>query len=122
MTRILVLGAGFGGLELCTLLSEALQQSNSIVPLLISGLPKANGTTAIIMITAYRDAETTRRPLENSAEALLTRLIDFSTLRSEMDPRVSSQAPTRRGTIFLLHSKNRLEPIRVWPTPPADCN
>ena len=27
MTRILVLGAGFGGLELCTLLSEALGDS-----------------------------------------------------------------------------------------------
>ena len=42
----------------------------------------------IIMITAYGDAETKRRALENGAEALLTKPIDFGTLRSEIDSRV----------------------------------
>ena len=42
----------------------------------------------IIMITAYGDAETKRRALENGAEALLTKPIDFGTLRIEIDSRV----------------------------------
>jgi CheY-like chemotaxis protein len=42
----------------------------------------------IIMITAYGDAETKRKALENGAEALLTKPIDFGTLRSEIDSRV----------------------------------
>jgi CheY-like chemotaxis protein len=40
------------------------------------------------MITAYGDAETKRRALESGAEALLTKPIDFWTLRSEIDMRV----------------------------------
>ena len=51
-------------------------------------LPKAKSTLrpdvpVNIMITAYGDAETKRKALENSAEALLTKPIDFGTLRSE---------------------------------------
>ena len=46
----------------------------------------------IIMITAYGDAETKRRALENGAEALLTKPIDFGTLRSEIDSRVERAA------------------------------
>jgi DNA-binding response OmpR family regulator len=42
----------------------------------------------IIMITAYGDAETKRKALECGAEALLTKPIDFGTLRSEIDMRV----------------------------------
>jgi len=42
----------------------------------------------VIMITAYGDEETTRKALENGAEALLTRPIDFGALRSEIDTRV----------------------------------
>jgi CheY-like chemotaxis protein len=54
-------------------------------------LPKAKALrpdVPIIMITAYGDAETKRRALENGAEALLTKPIDFGTLRSEIDNRV----------------------------------
>ena len=40
------------------------------------------------MITAYGDAETKRKALESGAEALLTKRIDFGTLRSEIDMRV----------------------------------
>ena len=42
----------------------------------------------IIMITAYGDAETKRRALENGAEALLTKPIDFGALRSEIETRI----------------------------------
>jgi CheY-like chemotaxis protein len=46
----------------------------------------------IIMITAYGDAETKRKALEDGAEALLTKPIDFGTLRSEIDMRVERAA------------------------------
>jgi CheY-like chemotaxis protein len=58
-------------------------------------LPKAKAVrpdVPIIMITAYGDAETKRRALENGAEALLTKPIDFGTLRSEIDSRVEHAA------------------------------
>src|SRR4051812_40469988 len=58
-------------------------------------LPKARAMrpdVPIIMITAYGDAETKRRALENGAEALLTKPIDFGTLRSEIETRVESAA------------------------------
>jgi CheY-like chemotaxis protein len=42
----------------------------------------------VIMITAYGDADTKRKALENGAEALLTKPIDFATLRNEIDRRV----------------------------------
>ena len=46
----------------------------------------------IIMITAYGDAETKRKALENGAEALLTKPLDFEVLRSEIDNRVERLA------------------------------
>jgi DNA-binding response OmpR family regulator len=46
----------------------------------------------IIMITAYGDAETKRKALENGAEALLTKPIDFGALRSEIETRVKRTA------------------------------
>ena len=56
-------------------------------------LPKAiRPDVPIIMITAYGDAETKRRALENGAEALLTKPIDFGTLRIEIDSRVERAA------------------------------
>jgi CheY-like chemotaxis protein len=58
-------------------------------------LPKAKAMrpdVPVIMITAYGDAETKRRALENGAEALLTKPIDFETLRSEIDMRVQRAA------------------------------
>jgi len=54
-------------------------------------LPKARAMrpdVPIIMITAYGDAETKRKALENGAEALLTKPIDFGMLRSEIEQRV----------------------------------
>ena len=58
-------------------------------------LPKAKAMrpdVPIIMITAYGDAETKRQALENGAEALLTKPIDFGMLRSEIETRVESAA------------------------------
>ena len=58
-------------------------------------VPKAKAVrpdVPIIMITAYGDAETKRRALENGAEALLTKPIDFGTLRIEIDSRVERAA------------------------------
>ena len=46
----------------------------------------------IIMITAYGDAETKRQALENGAEALLTKPIDFGMLRGEIETRVERAA------------------------------
>ena len=44
------------------------------------------------MITAYGDAETKRKALEQGAASLLTKPIDFGSLRSEIDLRVGSTA------------------------------
>src|ERR1700683_4501742 len=58
-------------------------------------LPKAKAVrpdVPIIMITAYGDAETKRQALERGAEALLTKSIDFGTLRGEIDMRVERTA------------------------------
>ena len=58
-------------------------------------LPKAKAMrpdVPVIMITAYGDAETKRKALENGAESLLTKPIDFVMLRSEIDMRVGRVA------------------------------
>ena len=58
-------------------------------------LPKAKALrpdVPIIMITAYGDADTKRKALENGAEALLTKPIDFGMLRNEIDMRVARPA------------------------------
>jgi DNA-binding response OmpR family regulator len=44
------------------------------------------------MITAYGDAETKRKALERGADALFTKPIDFTMLRSEIDTRVERTA------------------------------
>ena len=46
----------------------------------------------VIMITAYGDAETRRKAIERGAEALLTKPIDFTLLRQEIDTRVERAA------------------------------
>jgi CheY-like chemotaxis protein len=58
-------------------------------------LPKAKAIrpdVPIIMITAYGDPDTKRKALENGAEALLTKPIDFATLRGESDSHVERAA------------------------------
>src|SRR5688572_8746067 len=58
-------------------------------------LPKAKAArpnVPVIMITAYGDAETKRRALEGGAEALLTKPIDFSALRVEIETRLERAA------------------------------
>jgi CheY-like chemotaxis protein len=58
-------------------------------------LPKAKAArpdVPVIMITAYGDAETKRKALENGAEALLTKPIDFTALRGEIETRIGLAA------------------------------
>ena len=58
-------------------------------------LPKAKALrpdVPVIMITAYGDDNTRRKAFEGGAEALLTKPIDFSVLRSEIDGRVGTTA------------------------------
>jgi CheY-like chemotaxis protein len=58
-------------------------------------LPKAKAArpdVPVIMITAYGDTETKRKALENGADALFTKPIDFVSLRSEIDTRVERAA------------------------------
>jgi CheY-like chemotaxis protein len=58
-------------------------------------LPKAKAArpdVPIIMITAYGDVDTKRKALENGAEALLTKPIDFAALRGEIDTRIARAA------------------------------
>jgi CheY-like chemotaxis protein len=43
----------------------------------------------VIMITAYGDPDTKRRALEGGASGLLTKPIDFSLLRQEIDTRLA---------------------------------
>jgi CheY-like chemotaxis protein len=42
----------------------------------------------VIMITAYGDADTKRKAIENGASGLLTKPIDFVVLREEIDTRL----------------------------------
>jgi CheY-like chemotaxis protein len=58
-------------------------------------LPKAKAArpdVPVIMITAYGDADTKRKAMEGGAEALFTKPIDFSLLRSEIETRVGRAA------------------------------
>ncbi len=43
----------------------------------------------VIMITAYGDPDTRRKALENGASGLLTKPIDFTLLREEIDSRLA---------------------------------
>jgi len=54
-------------------------------------LPKAKAArpdVPVIMITAYGDADTKRKAMENGAEGLFTKPIDFRALRHEIDIRI----------------------------------
>src|SRR6187401_1837112 len=54
-------------------------------------LPKVREMRAdvpIIMITAYGDSETKRKAIEGGATGLLTKPIDFTLLREEIDTRL----------------------------------
>jgi len=42
----------------------------------------------VIMITAYGDSDTKRKAIESGASGLLTKPIDFSLLREEIDMRL----------------------------------
>jgi CheY-like chemotaxis protein len=80
-----------GGVSLILILSDINMPGMNGLEL----LPKAKALrpdVPIIMITAYGDPETKQKALENGAEALLTKPIDFGTLRSDIDMRVERAA------------------------------
>ena len=65
-------------------------------------LPKAKALrpdVPLIMITAYGDAHTKQTALEQGAETLFTKPIDFGALRSEIDLRVE-RAPVKRPVVW----------------------
>jgi CheY-like chemotaxis protein len=83
--------SGAAGVSLILILSDINMPGMSGLEL----LPRARALrpdVPVIMITAYGDAETKRKALENGAEALLTKPIDFVTLRNEIDIRVERAA------------------------------
>jgi len=58
-------------------------------------LPKAKAArpdVPVIMITAYGDAETKRKALASGADAFVTKPIDFTIVRDEIDLRVGQAA------------------------------
>ncbi|WP_429809320.1 response regulator [Ensifer sp. B1-9] len=59
---------------------------------LLSKAKSVRPDVPVIMITAYGDPDTKRRAMESGAEALLTKPIDFSALREEIDSRVGPAA------------------------------
>ena len=79
--------ADAAGVSLILILSDVNMPGMSGLEL----LPKAKTLrpdVPVIMITAYGDSETKRKAFEGGAEALLTKPIDFVSLRSEIDMRV----------------------------------
>ena len=82
---------GATGISLILILSDINMPGMSGLEL----LPKAKALrpdVPVIMITAYGDAETKQKALENGAEALLTKPIDFVMLREEIETRVGRVA------------------------------
>ena len=76
-----------GGAPLILILSDINMPGMSGLEL----LPKAKAArpdVPVIMITAYGDAETKRKALEGGAKSLLTKPIDFSALREEIEARL----------------------------------
>jgi len=59
---------------------------------MLSIMRSARPDVPVIMITAYGDAETKRKALENGAADLLTKPIDFAALRQEIDTRLEQAA------------------------------
>ena len=59
---------------------------------MLSSMRAERPDVPIIMITAYGDPETRRRTIERGAEGLMTKPIDFSALRQEIDLRLGSGA------------------------------
>lgn len=79
------------GVSLILILSDINMPGMSGLELLPK-VKEARPDVPVIMITAYGDTETKRKALENGAEALFTKPIDFAALRGEIDARVEQAA------------------------------
>ena len=83
--------ADAGGESLILILSDINMPGMSGLEL----LPRAKALrpdVPMIMIIAYGDTETRRKALENGADTLLTKPIDFGSLRNEIDVRIGRAA------------------------------
>ena len=67
-TKILVLGAGFGGLELCTLLSESLGESIEVT-LIDKNDQFVFGFSKLDVMFGHAEAQTVRLPYANFAKS-----------------------------------------------------
>ena len=80
---------GYGGQSLILILSDINMPGMTGLEM----LPKVKAIrpeVPVIMITAYGDADTERRALENGATRLLTKPVDFTLLRQEIDQRLEA--------------------------------
>ena len=59
---------------------------------MLAKVKAARPKVPVIMITAYGDEDTKRKAIELGAKGLLTKPIDFSTLRQEIDSRLEQAA------------------------------
>jgi CheY-like chemotaxis protein len=82
---------GAGSASLILILSDINMPGMSGLEL----LPRAKAVrpdVPVILITAYGDADTKQKALENGAEALFTKPIDYLVLRNEIEMRVERAA------------------------------
>ena len=82
---------GDAGASLIMILSDINMPGMNGLELLLK-VKEARPDVPIIMITAYGDAETRRKALDGGAETLLTKPIDFGTLRNEIEARLGHAA------------------------------
>ena len=79
--------AGYAGQSLILILSDINMPGMTGLEM----LPKVKAIrpeVPVIMITAYGDADTERKALQNGAAKLLTKPVDFALLRQEIDQRL----------------------------------
>jgi CheY-like chemotaxis protein len=83
--------AGYVGQSLILILSDINMPGMTgleMLPKVKAILPEV----PVIMITAYGDADTERKALQSGATRLLTKPVDFTLLRQEIDQRLESAA------------------------------
>ena len=60
---------------------------------LLPTVKQARPDLPVIMITAYGDPETRRKAVERGADGLLTKPLEFTVLRAEIDARLAEREP-----------------------------
>src|SRR4029077_3845897 len=91
MTKILVLGAGFGGLELCTLLSEALGDSIEIT-LIDKSDHFVFGFSKLDILFGHTEPQAVRLPYANFVKAGVQLIKQTATKIDPIAKRVTTNA------------------------------